>query len=267
MCLIALALRHHPKYPLVVVANRDEYYARPSQGLDWWPGGAGILAGKDLQAGGTWMGVSGGSRWAAVTNFREKRDGPAARSRGELVTGFLQNTLESTEIEPLSYLDQVHSRAHGYGGFNLLVGTLHSVHPEMFCYSSRRGEVESVPEGIHTLSNHLLNTPWPKAELARLKLDHALLEDELTIEALLAVLADRQPFDDHELPVTGVGIEMERVLSPPFIVAEGYGTRCTSVLMVDRQGNCTFAEQSYLAGGERGALALHEFRVLERLPR
>jgi uncharacterized protein with NRDE domain len=256
VCLIVLALRHHPEYPLVVVANRDEYYARPSAPLDWWPEQTDMLAGKDMEAGGTWMGATPRGFWGAVTNYRERRESPAPQSRGELVAGFL-----SGDKEPSAYLDEVHPLAQRYGGFNLLVGTLDVVSPQLFCYSNRRGRREEVPTGVHTLSNHLLNTPWPKAELARLKLGHALLEQELTIEALLAVLADREQFEDHELPVTGVGIEMERVLSPPFIVAKDYGTRCTSVLMVDRWGNGTFAEQSFLSGGNRGRLALHEFRV------
>lgn len=239
----------------MVVANRDEYYDRASEPLDWW-GSTGVLAGRDLQAGGTWMGAALQGRWAAVTNFREKREAPAPLSRGELVAGFLHY-----ETAPHSYLEQVQARADSYGGFNLLVGTLQATNPQLFCYSNRRGQALPVGDGIHTLSNHLLDTPWPKAELARLKLGRVLRDEELTLEALLAVLADREHFADHELPVTGVGIEMERVLSPPFIVAEGYGTRCTTVLMVDNLGNITFAEQSYLPEGEKGPLALHEFKV------
>jgi len=252
MCLIVLARHYHPRYPLVVVANRDEFHGRPAAQAHWWSDAEGILAGRDLQAGGTWMGVDRRGRFAAVTNYREGAHAAAPRSRGDLPLDFLRDT-----VAPYAYLQDVSSRASLYGGFSLLVGSV----GELFYFSNRQKLIQTVDPGIHTLSNHVLNTPWPKAELARLKLGHALLAPQLEVEDLLAVLADRQPFEDHELPTTGVGIELERVLSPPFILGDEYGTRCTSVYMVDARGRATYAEQSFLPGGKSTGLVLYEFEV------
>ena len=249
MCLIVLARQCHPRYPLVVVANRDEYHAREADQAHWWPD-EGLLAGRDRRAGGTWMGVDKRGRWAAVTNFREGGGEPAPRSRGEIPVAYLGG-LDG----PREYLEGVRCRAGEYAGFCTLAGDLSG----LYFFSNRGAGTEAVPDGIHTLSNHLLDTPWPKAELARLNLGRALRSDRLELEALLAVLAGDQPFADHELPVTGIGMEMERVLSPPFIAGDAYGTRCTTVLTVDSQGRCCFAEQSFGPGGHRGKLALFEF--------
>src|SRR5690606_12894758 len=198
MCLLVFARHSHPHYPLVVVANRDELHARPARIAGWWPEHPAVLAGRDLQAGGTWMGVNLAGCWGAVTNYRDGVREPALRSRGELVTDFL-----SAEQEPRAYLDAVARRGGDYGGFSLLVGDL----VNLYCYSNRATGIQQVSSGIHTLSNHLLDTPWPKAELARLKLGRALRKSTLALEDLLAVLADAEPFADHELPATGVGIE------------------------------------------------------------
>ncbi|MGD9660103.1 MAG: NRDE family protein [Porticoccaceae bacterium] len=252
MCLLVFARNRHPDYPLVVVANRDEFHRRPSQQAHWWPQCPSVLAGRDLEAGGTWMGVDTNGRWAAVTNYREGKREPAPRSRGELPADYLTG-----RSSPEVYASSLAKAASAYAGFNLLVGDL-----EQVCYfSNRKRSVETIPDGIHTLSNHLLNTPWPKAELARLKLAQALRAPSLEVETLFAVLADSQPFDDHELPVTGVGLELERTLSPPFIVGEEYGTRGTTVLMMDKRGQLVYAEQGFLPGGARGELMLQEFSV------
>ncbi len=252
MCLLVFARHSHPHYPLVVVANRDELHARPARIAGWWPEHPAVLAGHDLQAGGTWMGVNLAGCWGAVTNYRDGVREPALRSRGELVTDFL-----SAEQEPRAYLDAVARRGGDYGGFSLLVGDVEN----LYCYSNRATGIQQVSSGIHTLSNHLLDTPWPKAELARLKLGRALRKSTLALEDLLAVLADAEPFADHELPATGVGIELERVLSPPFITGGEYGTRCTTVLMVDRDGNAVYGEQSFAPGGVKGELALYDFPI------
>lgn len=268
MCLVAFAHRSHPRYPLVLVANRDEFYARPTVPADWWPDQPGLLAGRDLQAGGTWLGATSDGRWAAVTNYREGQAAPGARSRGELPLGFLA---QPAAPDPASdsapdfgrdhltglarYGAQLVKEGHHYGGFNLLAG-----HGDQLLYCSNRRDGYQFPEpGIHTLSNHLLNTPWPKAELARLKLLGLLRKKDFSIDELLAVLADRAPFDDHSLPVTGVGLEMERVLSPPFIVSQGYGTRCTTALLVDKRGHMIFAEQNFENGEKVGGLRLFQF--------
>jgi len=254
MCLIVFARNSHPDYPLVVVANRDEFHGRATSQAHWWQEHPGVLAGQDLQAGGTWMGVSKSGHWSAVTNYREGlREENPPRSRGELPLGYLCDGQL-----PETYLAEVSRRGQEYAGFSMLAGDVH----QLFYFSNRGGQIQAVPDGIHTLSNHVLNTPWPKAELARLKLGKVLRGVEPSVEELLAVLADHQPFDDHELPVTGIGIELERVLSPPFIVGDEYGTRSTTVLMVDRQGLCIYAERSFLPGGIPGPLALYEFQAL-----
>lgn len=252
MCLLVLARNSHPDYPLVVVANRDEFHRRPSQQAHWWQDCPSVLAGRDLDAGGTWMGVSADGRWAAVTNYREGNKDKALRSRGELPANYLQGS-----VSPAAYAASLADVACQYGGFNLLVGDMDQV-----CYvSNRKPGVASLGSSIYTLSNHVLDTPWPKAELARLKLTQALRTPTLEIENLFAVLADSQPFGDHELPVTGVGLELERTLSPPFIVGEEYGTRGTTVLMVDKQGRLIYAEQGFLPGGVKGELMLQEFTI------
>ncbi|MCK9563757.1 MAG: NRDE family protein [Bacteroidales bacterium] len=250
MCLIVFAWRTHPRYPLVLVANRDEFYDRPATPAHWWPDVPGLLAGRDESAGGTWLAAGDRGRWAAVTNYREGRPLPGKRSRGELPVAFVGGA-ES----PAAFAAGLGARGAGYGGFNLLAGDADT----LAWTSNRKAGHQLVAPGIHTLSNHLLNTPWPKAELVRLKLQHLLHADDFALEELFAVLADRAPFDDHSLPVTGVGLEKERVLSPPFIVSDGYGTRCTTVLLVDGEGRMLFAEQSFVAGERAGDTIVHRF--------
>ena len=252
MCLIAFAVDSHPRYPLVVVANRDEYHDRAAQHAHWWPGSPHLLAGRDLRAGGTWMGVTTDGRWGAVTNFRDGNYEAAPCSRGDLVTGYLQNS-----SSPDDFLRAVAARGGEYGGFNLLAGDSSGV----YYYSNRGRPGQEVPPGLHSLSNHLLDTPWPKAELALLKLNRALHHERLEVESLMAVLADQTRFADHELPATGVSIEMERALSPPFINGPHYGTRCTTVFTIDTAGEAVFAEQSFGPAGVPGDLILYEFSV------
>ncbi|HLS99041.1 MAG: NRDE family protein [Porticoccaceae bacterium] len=252
MCLIALAWQAHPRYPLVLVANRDEFLDRPAAPAHWWPQHPGLLAGRDLEAGGTWLAVGASGRFAAVTNYREGRPVPGDRSRGELPLHFVTGN-----DAPEAFVAGLAAQGLRYGGFNLLAGDGDSI---AWCSNRKAGHQRLVP-GIHTLSNHLLDTPWPKSELARLKLQKLLHGDDFGVEELFAVLADRAPFDDHSLPVTGVGLDKERVLSPPFIVADGYGTRCTTVLRVDRAGRLLFAEQNFDNGERHGPPRLFHFTV------
>ena len=252
MCLIAFAVDSHPRYPLVVVANRDEYHDRTAQPAHWWPDSPHLLAGRDLRAGGTWMGVTIDGGWGAVTNFRDGNYEAAPRSRGDLVTGYLRGNRE-----PGEHLRAVAARGEEYAGFNLLVGDASGT----YYYSNRGRPRQAVPPGLHSLSNHLLDTPWPKAELALLKLNRALHHERLEVEPLMAVLADQARFEDHELPATGVTIEMERALSPPFINGPHYGTRCTTVFTIDADGEAVFAEQNFGPGGVPEELILYEFTV------
>lgn len=225
MCLIAIAWQAHPDFPLVVAANRDEWRDRPALPAHWWEGHPGLLAGRDLQAGGTWMGVTPAGRFAAVTNFRDPSDRRStALSRGTLVAGFLLGS-----ETPGAYLRGLADRAAQYNGFNLLVGDGDS----LLYLGSREGEVRAVEPGVHALSNHLLDEPWPKVQRARAALAATLGDGD---EPLFAMLSDATPAPDSQLPDTGVGIERERMLSPILITGADYGTRASTVLRVRRGG-------------------------------
>lgn len=250
MCLVTLAFQSHPKYPLIVVANRDECYERASVEADFWSDHPNLLAGRDLQAGGTWFGVNRAGRWAAVTNFRGGAS-VADLSRGELPTDYLRDNAP----EVGAYFAEVGAKADRYSGFNLLAGTVDEL---AYCNNLNNSNLFLAP-GVYTLSNDLLDTPWPKAELARERLLRAIEDETLRSEDLVSVLASRQCFPDGRLPDTGVGLEMERTLSPPFIVSHTYGTRCTTVLLIDNEGEVEFAEQTFLRGEAMGDLRQYRF--------
>ena len=233
MCLIALAWRAREALPLVVAANRDEWRDRPTEPAHWWPDHPTIFAGRDLRARGTWMGITKSGRFAAVTNFRDPSDRRStAKSRGELVSGFLL----SAET-PAAFLARLAPQAAEYNGFNLLLGDGAS----LWYFGSREGAAREVPPGVHALSNHLLDEPWPKVIRARRAMEAALDADDPRGE-LEAFLGDATPARDDELPSTGVGLEWERRLSPPLITGEDYGTRSSTTLLVDAQGAIAFRE-------------------------
>jgi uncharacterized protein with NRDE domain len=243
MCLILLAHGAHAEFPLVIAANRDEYYHRPTAGAAFWQDHPYILGGRDLECMGTWLGVTRGGRFAALTNFRDPRERKTdAPSRGQLVSDFLMS-----DQMPREYLADVATQAPRYNGFNLLAGDIGGV----FCFSSRTGSVQRVPPGIHGLSNHLLDTPWPKVERGKQRLQAALAGD-VDVEAILDLLHDREPAPENELPDTGIGIELERVLSPALIVSPQYGTRSSTAVLFGGDRNICFAERTILPGGETG---------------
>lgn len=242
MCLILIAWRVHPEYPLVLAGNRDEAYERPSLAADFWKDDPRIFGGRDLEKGGTWLAIARSGRFGAVTNFREgapRRDAP--RSRGELVADFVRGT-----EEPRAYLERIARHDSSFGGYTLIVGD----REQLYAYSNRGGSIVEVAPGVHGLSNHLLDTPWPKVVRGkeRLAAQLAAPEDELVAE-IFAILADRTLAPDSELPDTGVGLERERALSPAFIAGERYGTRASTVLLVRRTGEVLFAERAF---GPRG---------------
>lgn len=242
MCLILFANATHPAYPLVLAANRDESYARPTATAAFWQDDPRIFGGRDLEHGGTWLGVSRSGSFAAVTNFR---DGYGARnsthSRGKLVANFLHG-----QQNPGDYIADVRLKSEAYNGFNLLAGNLSEVH----WYSNRSEVPEVVAPGVHGLSNHLLNTPWPKVERGKARLTELLdRSGEELIDALFEMLAEKAVAADYRLPETGVGLARERVLSPAFIVSAGYGTRSSTVVLVDAQGTVTCVERSFGEGG------------------
>ncbi|KAA0251933.1 MAG: NRDE family protein [Acidobacteria bacterium] len=249
MCLVLLAVRAHPLYPLVVAANRDEFHARPSAPARFWEDAPGVLAGRDLEKGGAWLGVTRSGRVAALTNFRDPRAvRHDAASRGALVSGFLSGAASAEE-----WLGASLNEAPRYNPFNLVAG----VGARLLVLESRTGRVLPLGEGVHGISNALVDTPWPKVTRGKAALSRLLARTgELDPEALLSLLADREPAEDAELPDTGVGVEKERLLSPPFIVSERYGTRSSTVLLLDAAGRALFVERSFdAAGGATGTVA------------
>ncbi|MDA8140678.1 MAG: NRDE family protein [Desulfobacteraceae bacterium] len=241
MCLILFAYRAHPHYRLILAANRDEFYQRPTAPLDFWPDHPEVLAGRDLEQGGTWLGVTRNGRLAAITNYRDPRSLKSnAPSRGQLVSGFLLGS-----AAPEEYLRQVQTTAHQYNGFNLLLGD----NQDLLYYSNHGSAMERVTPGIHGLSNHLLDTPWPK--VARGKTQFAALVErspDLLEEELFHLLQNQFVAPDEQLPETGVDLAWERLLSPIFITSPGYGTRCSSVLMIDLKGSIRLSERTWKPG-------------------
>lgn len=236
MCLLFFALDAHSDYPLVLAANRDEFYDRPTQGLHLWKDAPDLLAGRDLHKGGTWFGVTKTGRWAAVTNFREPGQKVEAKSRGILVSNFLVS-----DSSPLSYIDELIPDARKYNGFNLVVGDLQHA----FYFSNRHTEAKTLGSGVFGLSNHFLDTPWPKVEKGKKKLLNLLHRENVNTDSLFSLLTDRTRASDEALPNTGVGIEMERLLSPGFINGEVYGTRSSTTLLINKNNRLKLEERSY----------------------
>jgi len=252
MCLIVLAWQRHPDYPLVVASNRDEFLNRPAAPAHWWPDAPDLLAGRDLEAGGTWMGLSRSGRFAALTNYRDpSRHLAGAPSRGALVRSALQDEADAETV-----LRQLAKDSAAYAAFNLLVGDGRT----LGVLESTTGAVKMLEPGIYGLSNHLLDTPWPKLRLARSRLEHALpqLPDDA---AVLALLRDATPAPDPHLPDTGISLEWERWLSPAFIRAPGYATRCSSLVMIDHAGNTRLREWTWDLHGELRSEVTHRFAL------
>jgi uncharacterized protein with NRDE domain len=242
MCLIAWNWQPGSDNPLLLVANRDEFYARPTAALHGWAD-APILAGRDLQAGGTWLGVSRSGRLAALTNFRDpammRSDAP---SRGELVSGFLCADVSSSD-----YLRQLQGQAARYNPFNLLVFdglTLMGL-------QSRDARIVAMAPGVGAVSNADFHTPWPKQSQLRTGLQTLLTQGTASDAQLLALLQDRTPAADADLPHTGIGLALERALSAAFVATPGYGTRASSVVRYGKDG-ILFTEQRFDAEGEAG---------------
>lgn len=241
MCLIAFAWQTAGQ-PLVMLANRDEFHARPARAASFWTeeGQPDLLAGKDLEAGGTWMGVTRSGRFAALTNIRSPgvRQGP--RSRGELVANFL-----SGRERPEAFLSHLATHLDDYAGFNLLVGDAHA----LWHLNSREGRPVSLSPGVYGLSNDSLNTPWPKLETLRNRLASA--SGDASAEQLFELLADDRRYPDELLPHTGIDPDWERALSAAFIVGDTYGTRASTVLRMDQGGGIEFSERRFGPLGAR----------------
>src|SRR3984885_13162858 len=240
MCLVLVVWKVHPLYPCVVAANRDEFHARPTAAADWWPDHPHILAGRDLQAGGTWLGLTRAGRFAALTNYRDpeqrRTDAP---SRGALVAALLDS--RASVAESLGHLQRVGAN---YNGFNVIF----SDGERLGIYESVRGSGRELGPGIYGLSNHLLDTQWPNAQKAKSRLE-AALSDMSDTAPLLAFWRDDRPAPDAQLPQTGVGLEWERLLSSAFVRAPDYGTRCSTIIRIESRGRAYFDEWSWSPGG------------------
>lgn len=241
MCLINFQFHEHPNYKLIVAANRDEFYSRPTATADFWEDEPNILAGRDLLQMGTWFGVTKQGRFAALTNFRDPAHmGVGKVSRGAIVRNYLAGNASSRE-----FLESLHEEKDDYTGFNLLVGNP----DELFYYSNIQGEIIEIPAGTHGLSNHLLNTPWPKVITGKNNLKtYVMGQEKVDVDALFTILSDEEIAADADLPETGVGLDLERKLSPLFIKTPDYGTRSSAVLLVDHNNHITFAERTYELG-------------------
>jgi uncharacterized protein with NRDE domain len=241
MCLILLAYDVHPEYRLILAANRDEFYDRPTLPIAFWEDHPDILAGRDLKGGGTWLGLSRSGRFSAITNYREPAGPkPDAPSRGHLVSDFLSGSDSSQ-----AYLEAVSAVGQTYSGFNLIVGDVSG----LFYYSNREPGIQRLQPGWYGLSNHLLNTPWPKVEKGIALLKSVVLDaDSVNTEPIFHLLKNREVPPDDRLPDTGVGMAWERILSAMFIQSSGYGTRSSSVMLINRNGKALVAEQTFETG-------------------
>ncbi|MFQ5568520.1 MAG: NRDE family protein [Rhodothermales bacterium] len=264
MCFIALAYEQNARYRLVMATNRDEFYDRPTTAATFWDEAPDLLAGRDLKGGGTWLGVTKTGRFAALTNFREfgtaRSDQPQAPTRGLLVSNYL-----ASEHEPEAYLEDVGRKADEYNGFNLLVGDK----DDLYYFSNRELRIRKLTPGIYGLSNHLLDTPWPKVQRGKTVLQATLDSDEIDPEALFRFLLDDRQASDDALPDTGIGLAWERILSPIFIKSPRYGTRASTIVLMEYTGRVSLIERTYHPGEDRreGVTRSYTFKIMEGTPR
>lgn len=254
MCLIAVALQPHPGYQWVLAANRDEFHNRASAPAAFWPDARSIFGGRDLVQGGSWLALSLRGRCAAITNVRRMTPpDPRAPSRGLLVTQFLHSDLSADE-----FARQLQRRAQAYSGFNLL---LFDGREMVYAGNHPQFTSQILPPGLHAVSNAALDTPWPK--LLRLKSGLAAWTQRRSTDTapLLELLADDRAAADSELPDTGVGAQLERFLSPPFIRGEHYGTRCSTVIALGADGALRFIERRYGPNGVAAGETVQNLRM------
>lgn len=237
MCLVFLSIQNHPNYKLIIAGNRDEFYNRRTAAAGYWNDHPNVLGGRDLEAGGTWLAVTQQGKIGLVTNYRDPQHIDAnAPSRGHLVSDYLIGS-ES----PDAYLKKISTNGKRYNGFNLIVGDADS----LWYYSNYGQGVQQLGPGFYGLSNHLLETSWPKVLRGKEKIKPVLARDIIDPETLFEILYDDQVADDIFLPQTGLAIERERALSSMFIKTDGYGSRCSTVILVDNDGRLLFSERVY----------------------
>ncbi len=238
MCLLLVSYKTHPKYKIIIAANRDEFYNRPAAPAEFWIDEPDMLSGKDLKAGGTWLGITKKGRFASITNYRDPKTMKVnAPTRGELVTNFLRG-----DDSPLEYSKKLLSSADLYNGYNLLFADKESFN----YFSNQTKKLLVLSSGIYGLSNHLLDTPWPKVEKSKKSFKNILNEEHISSDNLFAILSDSSMPPDELLPDTGIGLEIERAVSPIFVKTPIYGTRSSTVILIDYNGNVTFTEKSLI---------------------
>jgi len=251
MCLIVFSWCNDPEYRLLLAANRDELHRRPTQDAHWWPDRPNVLAGRDLQAGGSWLGVGRNGRFATVTNYREQQNTSVyPLSRGALVSDFL-----AASDDPLTFARQLDGSR--YAGFNLLLSDGNEL-----VYLSNRGDGPSVLEpGVYGLANASLNSPWPKLLRSRSRLDELIRAGRANETELLRVLADREPASVDEVDAGELPFELARALSAPFIVSPKYGTRCSTVLSWQEPGTIRFTERRFDAAAQQTGESVFSFNL------
>ena len=240
MCLIFFSIDNHPVYKLILAANRDEFYGRKTAAANYWTDHPEILGGRDLEAGGTWLAMNRNGRISFITNYRDPHhNNPNAPTRGNLVSDFVIGDRGSYD-----YLRGIEDYAKTYNGFNLVVGD-----GKDFAYLSNYGSgTEKLKPGFYGLSNHLLDTPWPKVVEGKERLGPVLAQRKIDPEEIFNILHSNIPAKDAELPDTGVGLELERALSAMFIKTPNYGSRSSTVVLVDHEGEVIFSERVYEPG-------------------
>ena len=254
MCLVALALGTVPGHPLVLAANRDEFHARPSQDAHWWPDRPGVLGGRDVQAGGAWLALGRTGRFATVTNFRDAQPPqPHHRSRGELVTGFVDS-----DLAPGAYLETIDEDA--YSGFNLIAGTA----TEVAYLSNREAGTRFLGPGIYGLSNALLDGPWYKVESSKHRLAELIASDTVSEDSLMQLMNDRGKAPVDAVEADHLDFATAHAISAPFIVLPDYGTRCTTVVLADDDGNWRFTERRFDPSGRVTGESRFNFNPAER---
>lgn len=240
MCVIFFAYNFHPEFPLILLANRDEFYDRPTASAHYWKDYPEILAGRDLVGGGTWLGVTKHGRFAAVTNYRDPNGVTGKFSRGNLVADFLKSGKPAE-----NYLKDVQNKAQEFSGFNLLVGEINSQKNDFFYFSNRSEKIEKLESGLYGLSNHLIDTPWQKVGKGKNLLAQLLRNKPIKKESFFKLLRDDTLAEDAVLPNTGIGYEKEKALSAIFIKTPVYGTRCSTVLTFDENLHPVFEERVF----------------------
>ena len=240
MCLITFRIAQHPTYKLVLAANRDEAYARPTEAANFWKSQPTLLAGKDLEANGTWLGITKEGKIAAITNCHdgdfEEAIPAKKKSRGKIVTDYL-----ASPLSPEDFLNELIEEKDAYLPFNVLLGTV----DQLFHFNSLEQSFTPLKPGTHSISNATLNTPWPKVRRTKEQINKLASEKDAYMESLFQMMMDETPAPDDQLPNTPLPLDLNRKVSAPFIKTDEFGTRCTTLILVDQENNVTFVERTY----------------------